>query len=104
LAPNIEIERKHVMTPQGLEVRNSRILKQGGLQYAMIADENVVRLLVGCDGSRPLRALLEDMAAYLEVEWDRVVQVVLPIVASLVERSVLLALESPHGDAGSSDT
>jgi hypothetical protein len=63
----------------------------GGLQYPLGIHRNVARLLAGCDGKQTLRQLLEDMADYLGVDWDRTTSVVLPAVRSLIERGVLLA-------------
>ena len=43
---------------------------------------NVARLLAGCDGTRTLRQLLQEMAGYLGVDEGQAVAVVLPVVCS----------------------
>ncbi len=78
------------MTPDGLDLCNVRVKKMGGLRYPLGIHRNVARLLSGCNGNQTLRQLLEDMANYLSVDWDRTVPVVLPAVRSLIERGVLL--------------
>jgi methylase of polypeptide subunit release factors len=90
LGPDIRIEQEFAMTPRGLESCHVRVQKTGGLQYPLTIHESVARLLAGCDGSRTLRQLLEEMTEYLDADWDRTVSVVLPVVRSLLERSVLL--------------
>lgn len=95
LAPQIRIEQEYAMTPDGLDLCNVRVQKMGGLRYPLGIHRNVARLLSGCDGKQTLRQLLEDMADYLGVDWDRTASVVLPAVRSLIERGVLLAIGSP---------
>jgi hypothetical protein len=67
----------------------------GGLQYPLTVHPNVAHLLAGCDGTRTLGQLLEEMAAYLNVGRDRLVTVVLPVVFSLIERGVLQLAPEP---------
>ena len=77
------------MTAGGLEVSHVEVRKTGGLQYPLTVHRNVAHLLAGCDGTRTLGQVLEEMATYLTVGRDQVVTVVLPVVRSLVERGVL---------------
>ncbi len=91
LVPNVRIEQELVMTDRGLELCHVRLKKTGGLQYPLATHESVGRLLAGCDGSRTLHQLLEEMVDYLGVDWDRTASAVLPVVRSLLERSVLTA-------------
>ncbi len=91
LAPDIRIEQEYSMTSRGLEVGHVRVKKTGGLQYPLSVHRNVAHLLAGCDGSRTLGQLLEEMATYLNVSRDQATPVVLPVVFSLIERGVLLA-------------
>lgn len=99
LSPQIHIEQEYAMTPGGLDLCDVRVRKMGGLQYPLLIHGNVARLLARCDGKQPLRQLLEDMAHYLSVDWDRTISVVLPAVRSLIERSVLLAVDPPQAEA-----
>lgn len=94
LSPQIRIEQEYVMTPGGLDLSRIRVKKTGGLQYPLGIHGNVARLLAGCDGSRTLRELLEELFDSLRVGWDGTLPVVLPAVISLLERSVLLAPEA----------
>jgi hypothetical protein len=91
LAPGIRIEQAFTMTAHGLTLDHVRVNKTGGLQYPLAIHENVARLLAGCDGSHPLRELVEDLSHGLGVGLDEAVAVVLPVVRMLLERAVLVA-------------
>jgi SAM-dependent methyltransferase len=90
LSPEIRIEQEYAMTPEGLEMCYVRINKTGGLQYPLRIDRNVARLLAGCDGNQTLGQMLQDMANDLNIDQSRTISIVLPIVRSLIERSLLL--------------
>lgn len=93
MSPHAAIEQEHVMTPEGLQVRRTRLKKTGGLQYPLAIDQSVARLLAGCDGTRIFRCQLDAMAAELEVDRTKLLAAVAPPVRSLLERSVLLAAD-----------
>lgn len=99
LAPEIRIVQESSMTADGLEVSHVQVKKTGGLQYPLTVHRNVAHLLAGCDGTRTLGQVLEEMATYLTVGRDQTVAVVLPVVFSLIERGVLLVAPEP-GVAG----
>jgi SAM-dependent methyltransferase len=90
LAPGIRLTQEYLATDEGLELSEIRIRKTGGLQYPLGIHRNVAGLLAGCDGTRTVRDLLEEMALTLEVSWDQALPVVLPVIRTLVERGVLL--------------
>lgn len=89
LAPDVRIVQESSMTAGGLEVSHVEVRKTGGLQYPLTVHRNVAHLLAGCDGTRTLGQVLEEMATYLTVGVDQAVAVVLPVVRSLIERGVL---------------
>lgn len=90
LAPHAHIEQEHVMSDRGLKCEHTRIRKTGGLRYPLDIDTTVARLLAGCDGSRSLEQNLQDLAIFLNVDYDKAAKTCMPIVQSLLERSVLL--------------
>jgi hypothetical protein len=94
LSPETRIEQEYTMTSEGLEMCHVRVIKTGGLRYPLRIDSNVARLLAGCDGNQTLGQLLQDMANDLNIDQDRAVSIVLPVVRSLIERGVLLVKES----------
>ena len=93
LSPEIRIEQEYAMTSEGLEMCHVRVNKTGGLRYPLRIDSNVARLLAGCDGNQMLCQLLQDMVNDLNINQDRAVSIVLPVVRSLIERGVLLVKE-----------
>jgi SAM-dependent methyltransferase len=95
LSPQTVIEQEMAMTPDGLETRRIRVQKTGGLRYPLMIHANVARLLAGCNGSRTLRQLLQEMLAQLGADWNQAVPVILPVIRTLMERSVLLADRPP---------
>ena len=104
LSREVRIEQQHAMTDQGLQPLQVRLQKTGGLQYPMNIDAQIASLVAQCDGRRTLGELLAGMAAAVEVDPQRVFQVALPVVRSLVERRVLLAEEGPPVNADQATT
>ena len=78
------------MTDDGLTLDHVRVRKTGGLQYPLSIDATVARLLAGCDGTRTVRQLVEDLGPALGVGTDKAVALGLPVVRMLLERAVLL--------------
>ncbi len=93
LSPEIRIEQEYAMTSEGMEMCHVRVNKTGGLRYPLRIDSNVARLLAGCDGNQMLCLLLQDMVNDLNINQDRALSIVLPVVRSLIERGVLLVKE-----------
>ena len=96
MAPQVLLEQEYAMGSKGLEARHTRVKKTGGLQYPLTLQSNVAQLLAGCNGARTLRQLLEELFALWNVDPDRSLPVVLPVVQSLVERGVLVFAEGPE--------
>ncbi len=94
IAPGIRMAQEYVAAEHGLELREIRLNKTGGLQYALAVHRNVAGLLSECDGRRTVRELLEEMVASLDLSWEQAVPVILPAVRALVERSVLVECEA----------
>jgi len=94
LEPQIRLVQEYAATPGGLELCHIEVKKTGGLQYPLTVHRNVARLLAGCDGSRTVRDLVEELGRELDVDLDRAIALVLPVVRMLLERSVLVADEA----------
>ena len=93
LTPQIRLVQEYDATPGGLELCHIEVKKTGGLQYPLTVHRNVARLLAGCDGKRTVRDLVEDFGLELDVDLDRAIALVLPVVRMLLERSVLVAAD-----------
>jgi hypothetical protein len=93
LAPQIRLVQEYAATTDGLELCHIEVKKTGGLQYPLTVHRNVARLLVGCDGTRTVREIVEELGRELGIDLDRAVTLVLPVVRMLLERSVLVATE-----------
>jgi methylase of polypeptide subunit release factors len=93
IAPGIRLTQEYVAADKGLELREIRVNKTGGLQYALGIHRNVAALLAACDGHRSVRELLEEMVSALDLAWEQALPVLLPAVRALVERSVLIECE-----------
>ena len=93
LAPQIRLIQEYDATPGGLELCHIEVRKTGGLQYPLTMHRNVAHLLAGCDGSRTVRGLVEDLGCELDIDLDRAIALVLPVVRMLLERGVLVATE-----------
>ena len=93
VAPGIRMAQEYVAAEHGLELREIRINKTGGLQYPLAVHRNVAGLLSECDGRLTIRELLEEMVSSLDLSWQQAVPVILPAVRALVERSVLVECE-----------
>ena len=94
VAPGIRLTQEYVAGEAGLELREIRIAKTGGLQYSLGIHPNVASLLAECNGRRTVRELLTEMVASLDLAWDQAVPVVLPAIRVPIERSVLVASET----------
>ena len=94
LEPQTRLVQEYTATPGGLEICHIEVKKTGGLQYPLTVHRNVARLLAGCDGSRTVRDLVEELGRELDVDLVRAIALVLPVVLMLLERSVLVADEA----------
>jgi len=90
LAPGVRIQQEYEMTSAGLTLEHVRLQKTGGLRYPLAIHVNVARLLAGCDGRQPLRALVEDLSRVLEADFEQTAAIALPVIRTLLERSVLV--------------
>ncbi len=90
IAPTIRLTQEYVAAGQGLELREIRLNKTGGLQYTMAIHRNVAALLAACDGPHGVRGLLQEMVSALDLTWEQALPVLLPAVRSLLERGVLV--------------
>ncbi len=68
-----------------------------GFQFVGNVDRLVTTLLASCDGQRPLRAVLEDLANVLGTEVDHVVPAGIGVVRKLLASGFLTVREVPAG-------
>jgi hypothetical protein len=91
LTPQIRLVQEYDATPGGLELCYIGIKKTGGLHYPLTVHRNVAHLLAVCDGNRTVLDIAEVLGRELDVDLDRAIVLVLPVVRMLLERSVLVA-------------
>jgi methylase of polypeptide subunit release factors len=90
IAPGIRLTQEYTTGDKGLELREIRINKTGGLQYTLAVHRNVAAMLAACDDRQTVGELLAEMASALDLSLEQAVPVILPAIRSLVERSVLV--------------
>jgi hypothetical protein len=90
VAPGIRMTQEYVAGEKGLELREIRVNKTGGLQYTLAVHRNVAAMLASSDGRQTAGELLAEMASALDLSLEQAAPVVLPAIRSLVERSVLV--------------
>jgi hypothetical protein len=94
VAPGIRLTQDYVAADKGLELREIRVNKTGGLQYTLAVHRNVAAMLAACDGTQTAGELLAEMASALDLSLDQAAPVVLSAIRSLIERSVLIECEA----------
>jgi Methyltransferase small domain len=90
VAPDVVLDERHRPTPGGWEVTGRRLRQLAGLRYDGDVDPAVAAIVAGCDGERPLGAILADAATSAGVGTGELTAAALPMVRRLVERAFLL--------------
>lgn len=92
-APDARI--MHEMAPAGdhWSLVDTRIRLNEGLGFSATIDAYMARLIMGCDGRRPVRELIAEMASSLEMEEEKVRPSALKMVRGLVERGFVVGGE-----------
>jgi hypothetical protein len=96
LAPDIRIQQRHAMTPEGLQAVEAQLEKTGGSQFAMKVEPRVAGFVARCDGTRRVREILAEMASALGDDDGFVKQEGTRMIRSLIDRGILL----PEGISG----
>jgi len=88
LAPNIRLEQISEREAGAASWRaiSSRLLRKGGLEYVGKIDAPGAAMLVRCDGSRPIREHLQELAAEISIDMSAFAGPALEIVRRLLEQ------------------
>jgi methylase of polypeptide subunit release factors len=90
IAPDVVLDERARPTPDGWSVTD-RILRQtAGLRREGRVDEAVAAVAGACDGTRPLRAVLGEIAGSADIEYSTLAHAAVPLVHRLIERGFLL--------------
>jgi methylase of polypeptide subunit release factors len=92
----IRVEQEYAPAPEGLQLRQVRVEKTGGLQYPLVLHPNVAGLLAACDGRRTFRQLLDETIRCLGADQDQARPLMLPVLRFLIERGVLTVKDTAH--------
>jgi hypothetical protein len=90
VAPDVVLDERAQPTPDGWAVATRQLRQTAGLGHQGDVDPGVAAIVGGCDGRRPLGAVLETAARDAGVESGDLTVAALPIVRRLVERAFLL--------------
>lgn len=90
LSPDVRLEQRYAPGADGWEVEQTKVQRVHGLAYEGGVDPHGALLLGRCDGTRPLGALLADMAAEIGAEVESLVPSAIRVIRTLVEQGFLL--------------
>jgi hypothetical protein len=90
VAPDVRLDTASVVGGSGWEPVARRLTVDGGLRWALPCDEPTAALVAGCDGSRPLHALVAVLELSTGIPRDSLVPAVCATVRGLVDRGVLV--------------
>jgi methylase of polypeptide subunit release factors len=96
LAPDVHIQQRHAMTPEGLQAVEAQLEKTGGSHFAMRVEPQVAGFVARCDSTRSVREILAEMASALGDDNEFVKEKGMRIIRSLIDRGILL----PEGISG----
>jgi len=89
-APDVRLEQTARAEGAGWAVEDARLVLESGLRATGRVDAHTATLVAGCDGSRPLRELVSDLAGALGRDVADVAPAVLDAVRGLVTSGFLL--------------
>jgi SAM-dependent methyltransferase len=95
VSPDVRLRRQSEPSPEGWVDVSTEIHLTRGLAYSGSIDPYVANLTVGCDGRRPLRELLAEMAASLGKSEAEIASAFCVVVRGLIERGFLLPEHFP---------
>jgi methylase of polypeptide subunit release factors len=96
-ADNVSLFRQAEPGPGGWNVKGQLLAADGGMGWKVPVDPTTATLVAACDGLRPLREYVDDMAVGKDVEPARLRDALEPTVHRLVERGILLPVEPTNG-------
>jgi methylase of polypeptide subunit release factors len=88
-SPHIRFEQHFQPAAEGWSAVAGRVRLIQGFNYVTDINVHVANLVVRCNGERPLRDLLGELAATVNVEWQPLVAQALPFVKHLVHQGFL---------------
>src|SRR5215472_613901 len=88
LAPNVRLEQisEREVGAASWRAISSRLLRKGGLEYVGKIDAPGAAMLLRCDGSRPIREHLQELAAEIGIDMSAFAGPALEIVRRLLEQ------------------
>jgi hypothetical protein len=92
-ADGVVRDRIEVLADGGWRTEVNRLRQTRDMRWSLDVDDAFSALVAGCDGSRPLEAVIVVLAAALEADADDVAAETLPVVRDLVSRGFLLPPE-----------
>jgi hypothetical protein len=95
VSPDLRLERHSMPTDQGWADETMQLRLARGLVYTGNIDPYVANMAIGCNGQKPLRDLLADMAHALEKDPADIAPPFCNVVRGLVERGFLLPAGTP---------
>lgn len=94
LAPDVRASMELEPGKGGWTPLGARLRLASGMGYEGGTDLDTFQLMAGCDGTRPLRVLAEEMARALKREPGAVAAAAVPVVHIMLERGFLLPPEA----------
>jgi methylase of polypeptide subunit release factors len=89
-ADGLRLHQEAVHGPDGWQVDRQVLALPGGLRWVEEVEPVALAVVGGCDGTVPLRHVVELLAAAHEVAVGELAEVAVPLVAHLVERGLLV--------------
>lgn len=90
LAANVKFEQVAKHMDGSWSAVSSRLLRSGGLEYSGKIDGPGAAMLAACDGRRPLKEHLQELAATVNTDLNALIPAALEIVRRLVEQGFLV--------------
>ncbi len=90
VSPDVRLERQSAPSAEGWADETIRLRLKRGLAYEGNIDSSMANVIVRCDGNRPLKDLLKEMAGSLGADISNITSAFCDLVRKLVERGFLL--------------
>jgi hypothetical protein len=90
VSPLVRLEESREPSGSGWSIASARIRLAGGIAYSSSVDLRLAELIARCDGQRPVRELLSELAAATNSDLERITPNCLSLLRQLVERGFLL--------------
>lgn len=89
-SPDIRLEQQLEPAEQGWKTTASFISLAKGFAYKGNSDPLIANLLIKCDGQKPLKHLIPDMAASLGADTEQIAPTLCQLIRKLIEQGFLL--------------